>query len=154
MSFDLLIANGLVVDGTGTAPRRADVAVKDGRIAAVGELAGAEARERLDASGHIVTPGFVDLHTHFDGQISWDDELMPSSIHGTTTVVLGNCGVGFAPCRAADREALIALMEGVEDIPGSALAEGLQWNWETFPEYMSALDPTRCRSRTTRCESS
>ena len=140
MSFDLLIANGLVVDGTGTAPRRADVAVKDGRIAAVGELAGAEARERLDASGHIVTPGFVDLHTHFDGQISWDDELMPSSIHGTTTVVLGNCGVGFAPCRAADREALIALMEGVEDIPGSALAEGLQWNWETFPEYMSALD--------------
>jgi N-acyl-D-aspartate/D-glutamate deacylase len=140
MSFDLLIANGLVVDGTGAPPRRADVAVKDGRIAAVGALDGADAHERLDATGHIVTPGFVDLHTHFDGQISWDDDLMPSSIHGTTTVVLGNCGVGFAPCRAEDREALIALMEGVEDIPGSALAEGLRWNWETFPEYMSALD--------------
>lgn len=140
MSFDLLIVNGLVIDGTGSAPRLADVAVKDGRIAAIGSLAGESARERLDASGHIVTPGFVDLHTHFDGQISWDDDLMPSSIHGTTTVVLGNCGVGFAPCRAEDREALIALMEGVEDIPGSALAEGLRWDWETFPEYMSALD--------------
>ncbi len=140
MAFDLLIFGGLLVDGTGAAPRLADVAVQDGTIAAIGDLSGHEANERLDARGHIVTPGFVDLHTHFDGQISWDDDLMPSSIHGTTTVVMGNCGVGFAPCRAADRDALIALMEGVEDIPGSVLAEGLRWDWETFPEYMDALD--------------
>ena len=140
MAFDLLIFGGLLVDGTGAAPRLADVAVQDGTIAAIGDLSGHEATVRLDARGHIVTPGFVDLHTHFDGQISWDDDLMPSSIHGTTTVVMGNCGVGFAPCRAADRDALIALMEGVEDIPGSALVEGLQWDWETFPEYMDALD--------------
>ena len=140
MAFDWLIEGGLVVDGTGGPARVADVAVEGGRIVAIGALAGSPAKERMDARGHIVTPGFVDLHTHYDGQISWDDDLMPSSIHGTTTVVLGNCGVGFAPCRAADRESLIALMEGVEDIPGSALAEGLRWEWESFPEYMSALD--------------
>ncbi|MBM4357013.1 MAG: amidohydrolase family protein [Deltaproteobacteria bacterium] len=140
MAYDRIIAGGRIVDGTGSPPRQADLAIQDGLIAAIGDLAGAEANERIDASGCIVTPGFVDLHTHFDGQISWDDDLMPSSIHGTTTVVLGNCGVGFAPCRESDREALIALMEGVEDIPGSALAEGLRWDWQTFPEYMSALD--------------
>lgn len=140
MAFDRIIHGGLVIDGSGTPPRRADVAMKDGLIVEVGDLRDVDATERTDANGCIVTPGFVDLHTHFDGQISWDDDLVPSSIHGTTTVVLGNCGVGFAPCRAADREALIALMEGVEDIPGSALAEGLRWDWETFPEYMTALD--------------
>jgi N-acyl-D-aspartate/D-glutamate deacylase len=140
MAFDLLIVGGDLLDGTGAPAQRVDVGVKDGRIAAIGELSASPAARTIDATGHIVTPGFVDLHTHFDGQISWDDDLMPSSIHGTTTVVMGNCGVGFAPCRAADREALIALMEGVEDIPGSALAEGLRWDWETFSEYMDALD--------------
>ena len=140
MKFDLLIHGGLVVDGTGATPRKADVGLEAGRIAAIGDLAKSDARERIDATGCIVTPGFVDLHTHYDGQISWDDDLMPSSVHGTTTVVLGNCGVGFAPCRTEHREALIALMEGVEDIPGSALAEGLRWEWESFGEYMDALD--------------
>ncbi|MSP23970.1 MAG: D-aminoacylase [Myxococcales bacterium] len=139
LTFDLVIHGGLLVDGTGAAPREADVAIRNGHIQAIGSLANSDTARTIDARGHIVTPGFVDLHTHYDGQISWDDDLMPSSIHGTTTVVMGNCGVGFAPCRASDRDALIALMEGVEDIPGSALAEGLRWEWESFPEYMTAL---------------
>lgn len=140
-TFDVLITGGTIVDGTG-APRFAgDVAIKDGRIAAVGQISGTAA-EVIDATGCIVTPGFTDIHTHYDGQISWDPDLMPSSVHGVTTVVLGSCGVGFAPVHAADRDKLIELMEGVEDIPGSALAEGLTWAWETFPEYMDALDAT------------
>lgn len=129
-----------MVDGTGTPARRADVAVRGGRIVAVGDLAGQAADRVLDAEGALVTPGFVDLHTHYDGQLSWDADLLPSVAHGVTTVVTGNCGVGFAPCRSTDRDALVALMEGVEDIPGSALAEGIRWNWQTFPEYMDALD--------------
>ena len=138
-SYDLAILNGMVVDGTGAPARRADVGVKDGRIVAIGALEGSAAR-KLDADGAIVTPGFVDLHTHYDGQVSWDSELMPSSVHGVTTAVMGNCGVGFAPVRPRDRERLIELMEGVEDIPGSALSEGIQWGWESFAEYLEVLD--------------
>lgn len=137
--YDLKIIGGTLVDGTGAPRVKGDLGIKDGRIVAVGAAPGDAART-LDASGCLVTPGFVDLHTHYDGQISWDPDLMPSSIHGVTTVVLGSCGVGFAPVHADDRQKLIELMEGVEDIPGSALAEGLTWEWETFPEYMDALD--------------
>jgi N-acyl-D-aspartate/D-glutamate deacylase len=128
-----------VIDGTGGAARDADVGIVDGRIAAIGSKLG-DAKETIDASGALVTPGFVDIHTHYDGQASWDADLMPSSVLGATTVVMGSCGVGFAPCRAADRDRLVALMEGVEDIPGSALSEGLRWDWETFAEYMAAID--------------
>ncbi len=139
---DLVIHGGLVVDGSGGPAGRADVAIEGGRVVAIGSDLGS-ARQRLDADGALVTPGFVDVHSHYDGQASWDEEMMPSSIHGATTVAMGSCGVGFAPCRTADRERLIALMEGVEDIPGSALAEGLSWGWETFPEYMDVLDRRR-----------
>jgi N-acyl-D-aspartate/D-glutamate deacylase len=139
---DLLVRGGTLVDGTGAPPRRADVAIVDGTVVAIGDDLGA-AHATLDADGALVTPGFVDLHTHYDGQASWDEEMLPSSIHGATTVALGSCGVGFAPCRAADRDRLIALMEGVEDIPGTALAEGLTWGWESFPEYLDALDRRR-----------
>jgi len=137
--YDLAIVGGTVVDGSGGAPFTADIGVSQGRIALVGKLDGAAAHT-LDAHGAIVTPGFVDLHTHYDGQVSWDPELSPSSLHGVTTAVMGNCGVGFAPVRPSDRETLIRLMEGVEDIPGSALSEGIRWRWESFPEYMAALD--------------
>lgn len=137
--YDLIIRNGLVYDGTGGAPRKADVAVSGDRIAAVGDITGA-AHEEIDATGQIVTPGFVDIHTHFDGQVTWDPYLAPSSCHGVTTIVMGNCGVGFAPCKPHQRDWLIGLMEGVEDIPGTALHEGIQWDWETFPEYLDALD--------------
>ena len=137
--YDLKIVGGTLVDGTGAEPRIADVAVKGGKIAAIGTVHGDAART-VDATGCIVTPGFVDIHTHYDGQVSWDEELAPSSYHGVTTAVMGSCGVGFAPCRAEDRTRLIELMEGVEDIPGTALAEGMTWDWETFPEYMSALE--------------
>lgn len=136
---DLLIKGGTVFDGSGQAGKLTDIAIKDGIIVAVGSNLG-EAARTLEASGHIVTPGFIDLHTHYDGQVSWDSELQPSVNHGVTTAVMGNCGVGFAPCRAEDRDKLIRLMEGVEDIPGTALHEGLQWNWESFPEYLDALD--------------
>ena len=139
MAFDLKIVGGTVVDGTGGEPLRADVAVKDGIIVEVGECPGAADRT-IDAEGAIVTPGFVDIHTHYDGQVAWDDELAPSCFHGVTTAVMGNCGVGFAPVRASDRQRLVDLMEGVEDIPGAALAEGIPWSWESFPEYMSAID--------------
>lgn len=139
MTFDLKIVNGLVVDGTGAAPRRASVAVKGGLVVEVGACDGA-ATETIDAEGAIVTPGFTDLHTHYDGQVSWDSDIAPSSLHGVTTCVMGNCGVGFAPVRPQDRKRLVELMEGVEDIPGSALAEGIRWDWESFPEYMDALD--------------
>ncbi|RYE94919.1 MAG: D-aminoacylase [Myxococcales bacterium] len=129
----------MVVDGTGGAPRRADVGIRDGLIVAVGDCPG-EARETLDATGALVTPGFIDLHAHYDGQVSWDQDLAPSCFHGVTTCAIGNCGVGFAPVRPDDHERLIALMEGVEDIPGAALAEGIRWNWTSFGDYVAAVD--------------
>jgi len=136
--YDLVVRGGTVADGTGGALVDADVAVKDGRIAAVGAGLKAGAAE-IDARGMIVTPGFIDVHTHYDGQAVWDERLQPSTQHGATTVVMGNCGVGFAPCRPSDHEALISLMEGVEDIPGAVMAEGLDWSWETFPQYLDAI---------------
>ena len=142
MAYDLVIRGGTLVDGTGAAPRRADVAVKDGRIAALGEVSG-EALRTLDAEGLTVTPGFVDIHTHYDGQATWDSQLAPSCYHGVTTVVVGNCGVGFAPVHPGQEDFLIQLMEGVEDIPGAALHEGIQWEWESFPEFLDALEKRR-----------
>jgi N-acyl-D-aspartate/D-glutamate deacylase len=136
---DLVIRGGLVVDGTGAAPFIGDVAIEDGKITETGKVTG-RARREIEAGGLIVTPGFVDPHTHFDGQATWDSRLAPSSQHGVTTVVTGNCGVGFAPARADRHEWLIGLLEGVEDIPGTALAEGLPWDWESFPEYLDSLD--------------
>jgi N-acyl-D-aspartate/D-glutamate deacylase len=140
--FDLVIRGGEVIDGTGAAPRAADVAVRDGRIVEVGKVDG-RGREEIDAAGAIVTPGFVDIHTHYDGQVTWDSRLSPSSYHGVTTAVMGNCGVGFAPVRKSDHGLLIELMEGVEDIPGIALHEGLPWAWESFPDYMAFLGRRR-----------
>jgi N-acyl-D-aspartate/D-glutamate deacylase len=139
LSADLVIRNGTVVDGTGGPPRRADVAVEGQRIVAVGDDIGTGRRE-IDADGMLVTPGFIDPHTHYDGQATWDPLLAPSSHHGVTTVAMGNCGVGFAPVAPDRHDWLIAMMEGVEDIPGTALHEGLQWDWESFPEYLDALD--------------
>ena len=136
---ELVIRGGNVVDGTGDPARTADVAVRDGRIAEVGRVAGRGTRE-LDADGLLVTPGFVDIHTHYDGQATWGERMIPSAWHGVTTVVSGNCGVGFAPVRPADHDRLIELMEGVEDIPGTVLHEGLRWNWESFGEFMDALE--------------
>ena len=139
--FDLVIRRGTLVDGNGGAPRLADVAVRDGVIVEVGAVSGQGERE-IDAAGLVVGPGFVDIHTHYDGQAVWDDRLQPSSLHGVTTVVAGNCGVGFAPVKPADRNKLIQLMEGVEDIPGTALYAGLEqhWSWSTFGEYLDVLD--------------
>jgi N-acyl-D-aspartate/D-glutamate deacylase len=137
--FDLVIRNGQIFDGTGRPAFAGDVAVAGGRIVAVGEVAGSGAEEE-DAAGKMVTPGFVDIHTHYDGQAVWDDHMAPSSWHGVTTVVMGNCGVGFAPVKRPDRDRLIALMEGVEDIPGPALHEGLNWQWESFADYLAVLD--------------
>ncbi len=135
---DLIIRNGTIVDGTG-APRFAgDVAIEAGRIVAVGDVSG-PAHRTLDAEGALVTPGFVDIHTHYDGQVSWDSVLAPSSINGVTSAAMGNCGVGFAPARADKHAWLIQLLEGVEDIPGTALAEGLTWDWESFPDYLDAI---------------
>ena len=136
-------AQGTVLDGTGAPAREADVAVQDGRIAAVGRVAGA-GREEIDAKGLAVTPGFVDIHTHYDGQATWDQRFVPSSGHGVTTVVMGNCGVGFAPCRPQDRDTLIKVMEGVEDIPELVMREGVPWNWQSFPDYLDALAQRRC----------
>ncbi|MGE0387301.1 MAG: amidohydrolase family protein [Gammaproteobacteria bacterium] len=136
--FDLVIRGGTVVDGTGAAPVEADVAVAGGRIAAVGRVAG-RGREEIDARGLVVTPGFIDLHTHFDGQVTWEHRLLPVSGHGVTTAIIGNCGVGFAPCRPEDRDRLMRLMEGVEDIPHDVLGAGLPWNWSSYPEYLDAL---------------
>ncbi len=138
-TYDLIIRNGTIVDGTGAPRFSGDVAVKDGLIAAVGTVRG-DAAEEIDAGGKIVAPGWVDIHTHYDGQATWDQEMAPSSWHGVTTVVMGNCGVGFAPASPNRHEWLIGLMEGVEDIPGTALAEGMKWDWETFPEYLDALE--------------
>ncbi len=137
--YDIIIKGGKVYDGMGTKPYFADIAIKDGTIAEIGKIS-ASSKQEIAADGMIVTPGFIDIHTHYDGQISWDEELKPSVNHGVTTIVMGNCGVGFAPCRKQDRDKLIRLMEGVEDIPGTALHEGLSWEWESFPEYMDALE--------------
>ena len=142
MAHDLVIRGGSVVDGTGADRATADVAIDDGRITVVGKVEERGERE-IDADGALVTPGWVDIHSHYDGQATWDEELAPSSWHGVTTLVTGNCGVGFAPARPDSHDWLIGLMEGVEDIPGSALAEGLTWDWETFPEYLDSLDKRR-----------
>ncbi len=140
---DLLIINGTVVDGTGADRRPANIAVRGGVITDVGPDVGGDAQEVIDADGLLVTPGFVDVHTHYDGQVTWDEVLEPSSLHGVTTIVTGNCGVGFAPVRPGTEEWLIQLMEGVEDIPGTALSEGIAWAWESFPEYLDALEGCR-----------
>jgi N-acyl-D-amino-acid deacylase len=143
---DMVIRNGTIVDGTGAAAFTGDIAIDSGRISAVATAAGPKigpGREEVDATGLHVTPGFVDIHTHYDGQATWDSEMAPSSWHGVTTVVMGNCGVGFAPAKPDKHDWLIGLMEGVEDIPGTALAEGMTWDWETFPEYMDALAKRR-----------
>jgi N-acyl-D-aspartate/D-glutamate deacylase len=137
--YDLIIRNGTIVDGTGGEPFVADVAITGDRIAAIGTDLG-EADREIDATGRLVTPGFVDIHTHYDGQATWDPQLEPSTPHGVTTVVFGNCGVGFAPVRPGDEQFLIELMEGVEDIPGSALSEGMSWGWESFGEYLDELE--------------
>jgi N-acyl-D-aspartate/D-glutamate deacylase len=140
MTYDLIIRNGTIVDGLGGEPYVGDVAVREGSIAAVGSVNGDTAAREIDATGLLITPGFVDLHTHYDGQSIWSERLTPSSAHGVTTVVMGNCGVGFAPCRQEDHDVLVDVMAGVEDIPGVVMTDGLPWNWETFPEYMDALD--------------
>lgn len=147
MSYDLLIRNGTIVDGLGGEPFVGDVGVTGGVIVAVeardgtaGTLDGASAEREIDATGLLVTPGFVDLHTHYDGQSIWSDRLTPSSAHGVTTVVMGNCGVGFAPCRQEDHDVLVDVMAGVEDIPGVVMTDGLPWSWETFPEYLDTLE--------------
>ncbi|HEY5149435.1 MAG TPA: amidohydrolase family protein [Mycobacterium sp.] len=144
--YDLTITGGTVVDGTGDKPVKADIGIKDGKIVEVrrrdGDDAGlqGDAAQTIDATGRIVTPGFVDIHTHYDGQVSWDGLLEPSSMHGVTTVIGGNCGVGFAPVQPGREQWLIELMEGVEDIPGTALSEGITWGWESFPEYLDAIE--------------
>ena len=142
MNLDLLLRHAELVDGTGAPARRADVAVRDGRIEAIadpGTIETTNAAEVIETEGLLVTPGFIDPHTHYDGQATWDDRLAPSADHGVTTVVMGNCGVGFAPVRPNHKDVLIDLMEGVEDIPGAALHDGIQWAWESFPEYLDAL---------------
>jgi N-acyl-D-amino-acid deacylase len=139
---DLVIRGGTVVDGTGTAPREADIGIDGGTIAEVGRIA-ERGRDEVDARGRLVTPGFVDIHTHYDGQATWDPLLTPSCWHGVTTLVMGNCGVGFAPVRPGAQNFLIGLMEGVEDIPGTALHQGIAWEWETFPQFLDALERRR-----------
>ena len=136
---DIIIRNGTIIDGTGEDRYLADIAIKDGKISKIGEILDTSIKE-IDAKGKLVTPGWVDVHTHYDGQATWDPILAPSSWHGVTTVVMGNCGVGFAPVKEKDRDFLIELMEGVEDIPGAALSEGIDWKWESFPEYLDALE--------------
>jgi N-acyl-D-aspartate/D-glutamate deacylase len=137
---DLVIRGGTIVDGTGAPSHTGDVAVDGGRITEVGGRIDGKGAREVDADGLVVAPGWVDIHTHYDGQVTWDPEVSPSSWHGVTTVVMGNCGVGFAPVRADGHDFLIELMEGVEDIPGSALHEGIDWQWESFPQYLDALD--------------
>lgn len=143
MSYDLLIRNGTIVDGLGGEPYVGDVGVTGGVITAVGSVNGDSAVREIDATGLLITPGFVDLHTHYDGQSIWSERLTPSSAHGVTTVVMGNCGVGFAPCRQEDHDVLVDVMAGVEDIPGVVMTDGLPWTWETFPEYLDALEAGR-----------
>ena len=137
--YDLVIRGGSVADGNGGPLYEADIAIAEGAIAGIGKIQASGVVE-VDASGHLVTPGFVDIHTHYDGQATWDSRLAPSCWHGVTTAVMGNCGVGFAPVRPSDHDRLIELMEGVEDIPGTALHEGLGWDWQSFGEYLDALD--------------
>ena len=139
--YDLIIKNARVIDGTNQPAFSADVAVSDGRIAQVdrtGTLS--DGARTIDAQGHLLTPGFVDIHTHYDGQVCWDKQVTPSCWHGVTTVVMGNCGVGFAPVRPGNEGELISLMESVEDIPGTALHDGIPWGWESFQEYLDAID--------------
>ncbi|MDC0884808.1 amidohydrolase family protein [Gammaproteobacteria bacterium] len=138
-THDLIIRNGKIIDGSGKKPFFGDIAIDGGKITSVGKIENS-GKEEFDAKGNLVTPGWVDIHTHYDGQVSWDPYLTPSSWHGVTTAVMGNCGVGFAPVRPGDENFLIQLMEGVEDIPGSALNEGIDWDWETFPEFLDAID--------------
>ena len=138
-THDLIIRNGKIIDGSGKKPFFGDIAIDGGKITSVGKIENS-GKEEFDAKGNLVTPGWVDIHTHYDGQVSWDPYLTPSSWHGVTTAVMGNCGVGFAPVRPGDENFLIQLMEGVEDIPGSALHEGIDWDWETFPEFLDAID--------------
>jgi len=137
--YDLIIKNGLIYDGKGSEPFEADIGISEEKIVAIGKIE-ENSIETIDAKGKIVTPGFVDIHTHYDGQVTWDPYLRPSTYHGVTTVVMGNCGVGFSPCKPDQRDWLIGLMEGVEDIPGTALHEGIDWEWESFPEYLDALE--------------
>ena len=137
--YDLIIKNGTVYDGTGDKPFVADIAIKGRKIEAIGEL-DEVSKQTINAEGKIVAPGFVDIHTHYDGQVTWDPYLRPSTYHGVTTVVMGNCGGGFSPCKPEERDWLISLMEGVEDIPGTALHEGINWQWESFPEYLDILE--------------
>ena len=141
-AYDLVIRGGSVADGSGAPCRDADVAIKGDTIVAVGKVTG-RGREEIDARGKLVTPGFVDVHTHYDGQATWDERMQPSSWHGATTVIMGNCGVGFAPCRPNDHDRLVRLMEGVEDIPFPVLSQGLPWNWESYPDYLDALSQRR-----------
>ena len=142
MGLDIVIRNGTIVDGLGGEPYPGDIAISNGVIVAVGAIEGHGARE-IDATGMIVTPVFVDLHTHYDGQAIWSERMSPSSSHGVTTALMGNCGVGFAPCRPSDHEVLVDVMAGVEDIPGVVMTDGLPWDWETFPQYLDALDSRR-----------
>lgn len=142
VSYDLIIRSGTIVDGLGGEPYVSDVAISGGVIVEIGSV-DREGYREIDATGLLVTPGFVDLHTHYDGQAIWSDRLNPSSAHGVTTAVMGNCGVGFAPCRSADHDVLVDVMAGVEDIPGVVMADGLPWHWETFPEYLDALESGR-----------
>ena len=137
--FDVVIRGGTVVDGTGSPARVADVAISDGRIAEVGTVTAA-GREEIDARDRIVIPGFVDVHTHYDAQVTWASQILPSSCNGVTTVLMGNCGVGFAPVRPEHHDMLISLMEGVEDIPEVVMKEGLPWNWSSFPDYLDSLE--------------
>lgn len=141
--YDLVVRNGTIIDGSGGPAFDGDIAVANGVIAAVGQVNGS-GREEIDAEGKVVTPGFVDIHTHYDGQITWDNSLAPSSHHGVTTVVMGNCGVGFAPCKPEDRELLMTLMEGIEDIPIDTMRSAIPWNWQSFPDFLSALEAKRC----------
>ncbi|GAA0470815.1 amidohydrolase family protein [Parasphingorhabdus litoris] len=138
MEHDLVIRGGTIADGSGGDLIKGDIAISDGKITAIGVVSGT-GHEEIDAKDRIVTPGFIDVHTHYDGQCIWAEELSPSSSHGVTTAVMGNCGVGFAPCRKEDHDLLINVMEGVEDIPGVVMADGLPWNWETFPEYLDTV---------------
>lgn len=142
MGYDIVIRNGTIVDGLGGEPFSGDVAVSDGVIVAVGSVDGTGRRE-IDATGLLVTPGFVDLHTHYDGQAIWSERMAPSSAHGVTTALMGNCGVGFAPCRTQDHDVLVDVMAGVEDIPGVVMTDGLPWDWETFPQYLDSLESRR-----------
>jgi len=137
--MDIVVRNGTVIDGTGAKGFNADIGISDGKIVAVGKVS-AKGKEEIDARGQIVTPGFVDIHTHYDGQVTWDNHLAPSSWHGVTSTVIGNCGVGFAPCKPENRDRLVELMEGVEDIPGAALHEGLDWDWLSFGDFLNRLD--------------